>query len=285
MAYTYTINDLASHDKAVWCPGCGDFAMLMAVKKALIDLKLEPHKVMMVSGIGCGSKFPHLLSTYGFHGIHGRTMPFAAGLKLANHDLTVIITAGDGDTYGIGGNHYIHGLRRNLDITLLVQNNMVYGLTKGQTSPTSQVGFVSKSSPHGNVEDPINPLLLALASGATFVARTFVGEMAHMTDIIRRAIAHRGSSVVDILMPCVSFNKLNTLQWFRERVYRMEDHDASDLTAAARRALETERIPLGVFYEVQKPTLWEQLPQIKETPLVRQDISSVDISKSMEHFV
>lgn len=285
MAYTYTIEDLASHDKPVWCPGCGDYPMLMAVKRAAIDLKLEPHKVMMVSGIGCGSKFPHLLSAYGFHGIHGRAIPFAAGIKLANHDLTVVITAGDGDVYGIGGNHYIHGLRRNLDVTLLVQNNMIYGLTKGQTSPTSQKGAVTKSTPHGNVEDPINPLLLALASGATFVARTFVGDMAHMTDIIRRAIAHRGSSVVDILMPCVSFNKLNTLQWFRERVYRMEGHDASDLTTAARLALETERIPLGVFYEAQKPTLWEQLPQTRETPLVRQDISDVDISKSMEHFV
>lgn len=284
MAYPYTIEALASHDKATWCPGCGDYAMLAAVKKAIVDLQLDPDRTVVVSGIGCGSKFPHLLSTYGFHSIHGRAIPLATGVRLANHDLNVIITAGDGDIYGIGGNHYIHGLRRNHDVTLLVQNNMVYGLTKGQTSPTSLKGFVSKSSPHGSIEEPVNPLLLAIASGATFVARTFVGDMQHMTEIIKRAIVHKGSSVVDILMPCLSFNKLNTMEWFRERVYRMEGNDTSDITEAAKRALESERLAIGVFYEVSRPTLIEQMPQLK-IPLIKQDISDIDISKTMEQYV
>lgn len=282
---TFSTDDFTSVDKPTWCPGCGDFAMLAAVKKALVELNIQPENVFVSSGIGCGSKFPHHLKAYGFHGIHGRPIPFATGVKLANHDLTVIVAAGDGDLYGIGGNHFIHGLRRNLDITVFVQNNMIYGLTKGQTSPTSECGFVSKSTPHGNIEPPINPVELSLAAGATFVARTFSGDIKHMTEIFTKAISHKGSSVVDMLTPCLSFNKVNTLKWFRERVYKLENHNTGDISAAHAKGIERGKFPLGIFYQVERPTYSDGLPQLKDNPLVKDDVSKIDISKSMERYV
>ncbi len=280
-----SIEDLSSMDKPNWCPGCGDYLMLNAVKKGLVELNIKPENAAIISGIGCGSKFPHHLTTYGFHAIHGRAIPFATGVKLTNPDLTVIVAAGDGDIYGIGGNHFMHGLRRNLDITVLVQNNMIYGLTKGQTSPTSEKGFISKSTPHGNIEEPVHPMVMSLAAGATFVARTFSGDPKHVAEVIKAAIAHNGSALVDMLMPCLSFNKVNTLAWYKERVYKMEGHDKTDIVEAYRRALEHDKFPIGIFYEADKPTYTEELKQLKDKPLVKQDISSINISKAMERYV
>ncbi len=271
--------------KATWCPGCGDFAVLRALQIALASLELNPKDVVIVSGIGCSSNLPGFLNSYGFHGLHGRAVPVASGIKLANHDLNVIIAGGDGDGYGIGLGHFIHAMRRNLDITYVVMNNQVYGLTTGQAAPTSEKGMLTKSTPQGVLEGPVNPIALALVSGATFVARGFSGDADHLAKLTEDGIKHKGFSLIDIMSPCVTYNRQNTYQWFRERVYRLEEdnHDMLSMDQALRRSREWEdRIPLGIFYKNPKPTYESGEQVLTDMPLVHQPIDrTVELVKEL----
>jgi len=282
-----TINDFNAKERPQWCPGCGNFAIMGAIRGALLDLRIPPHQTVISSGIGCSSKMPHYVRTYGFEGLHGRTLPVASGIKLANHKLNVIAVGGDGDGYGIGMGHFQHIMRRNYDLTYIVHDNQIYGLTTGQASPTSQLGMKTKTTPYGVVETPFNPVASAILGGATFVSRVFAGDMAHMKGILMQAMAHRGFALVDVMQPCVTFNKLNTYEFFTKRCYKLDSevkkHDPSDRLAAIEKALEPEktnyeRIPLGVFYKVDRPIYEDSLPQIKDKALVEHDISDVDIS-------
>ncbi|MDH5663413.1 MAG: thiamine pyrophosphate-dependent enzyme [Candidatus Bathyarchaeota archaeon] len=271
-----------------WCPGCGNFPIWHSLKRAIVELNLEPHNVAIFSGIGCSSKMPHWINTYGFHGIHGRPLPIATGARLANNNLTVIAVGGDGDGYGIGIGHFIHAMRRNLNITYIVTNNQVYGLTTGQTSPTSDKGYATKSTPTGVIEIPINPIALAIASGATYISRGFSKEMKHLTKLIADGVRHEGFALVDVLQPCVTFNRKNTYEWFSKRVYKLEetDYDATNKQAAFLKSLEwDDRIPIGLFYREARPTYEDDLPQIAETPLARQRIEDIDIRTLMAEFV
>lgn len=257
-----------------WCPGCGNFGILSAVKKALVDLDIDPHEVLLVSGIGQAGKLPHYLKGNVFNSLHGRPIPPAIGAKLANKNLTVIAVSGDGDGYGEGGNHLVHAARRNHDITYLVHNNQIYGLTKGQTSPTSDIGFVTKTTPQG-APPPINPIILSIAAGATFVARAFAGDTDYLSSIIKQGIKHHGFAVVDILQPCVSFNHRNTYQWYRERVYKLEEdaYNPSDKLNAFKKAQEWgNRIPIGVFYIEDRPIYEDGFSIFQKDTLVSQPI-------------
>jgi 2-oxoglutarate ferredoxin oxidoreductase subunit beta len=278
--------------KSTWCPGCGDFGILASMKQALAGLDLKPHEVILVSGIGCGSKLPHYLRANGYNSIHGRALPVAQGIKLANHSLRVIAVTGDGDGYGIGQGHFVHAMRRNADITHVVENNQVYGLTKGQYSPTSERGYISSFSPEGSIEFAINPMALALSAGATFIARAFAGDVKHMNAVLQAAIRHRGYSLVDCLQPCVTYNKLNTYDWFRTRVYKLEEEEGynrADRQQAWQKAQEWgDRIPIGVIYEnADRPTYEEQVTALKKGPLVQQELDGrlPDYEALKEEFV
>ncbi|MBE3583980.1 MAG: 2-oxoacid:ferredoxin oxidoreductase subunit beta [Limnochordaceae bacterium] len=257
-----------SDTKPTWCPGCGDYGILNAVRQALVELEIYPHEVMFVSGIGCGSKLPDYIHANGMTTLHGRALPIAQGVKLANPRLHVIAVTGDGDGYGIGGNHFLHAVRRNIGITHIVENNMVYGLTKGQYSPTSARGTVTKTTPEGAPEIPVNPLALALTGGATFVARGFAGDPKYLAQIIAAALQHPGYALVDVLQPCVIFNRVNTAAWYRERVYHLDDepgYDRADLAAALKKAYEWgDRIPTGILYEVREPAYEETLSALRK---------------------
>ena len=262
--------DYAVQRPPIWCPGCGDYAILEAIKRALAELDIPNERVVVVSGIGCSAQLPHFLRVYGIHGIHGRALPIATGVKLANPGLTVIAVGGDGDGYGIGGNHLLHAARRNIDITYIVSNNQVYGLTTGQASPTTLRGVKTRSTPYGALDYPFNPILIALAAGATFVARGFSGDIKHLTWIVKEAIRHRGFAIVDVLSPCVTFNRVNTYDWFRERVYKLEEagHDPTSFEEAVKRALEWPtaspdgKIPIGIFYRGERETFDEAVRRI-----------------------
>lgn len=237
-----------------WCPGCGNFSIVKSIKEALAGLDLAPHDVMVSSGIGQAAKTPHYMNCHMFNGLHGRALPVAQGMKMANPEMTVLCESGDGCSYGEGGNHFLAAIRRNMDITLLVHNNQIYGLTKGQGSPTTQKGHVTKTQPEGVMSDAFNPVAVAVAMKAGFVARAFSGEPEHLVDMIQAGIRHKGFALIDIMQPCVSFNKVNTFGWYKERCYKLEDHDASDWAAALAKADEFEdAIPLGVIYETDKP--------------------------------
>ncbi|MFC1691295.1 2-oxoacid:ferredoxin oxidoreductase subunit beta [Nanoarchaeota archaeon] len=276
-----TIQDLTTDPKPTWCPGCGDFTILASLKNALAELDIPQKDTVLVSGIGCGSKTPHYVKTYGFEGLHGRILPVATGVKLSNNKLTVIGVGGDGDGYGIGTCHFVHTARRNIDMTYLVQNNRVYGLTKGQYSPTSMKNFKTSTSPHGSIEQGFNPIAQAIISGATFVARGFALDIEHLKSLIVQAVKHKGFALIDVFQPCVTFNKINTAQWYKERLYKIaEDHDPTSMSAALRKSREFgDRIPYGVFYKADKQTYEDQLPQIQDIPLVKQDISNIDMGK------
>lgn len=251
------LKDLETVDKANWCPGCGNFGIQAAIKQALVNLSLEPENVVISTGIGCGSKMNQWIRTYGFAGLHGRSLPVAMGVKLANHNLTVIDVGGDGDGYGIGMGHFIHNMRRNFDMTYIVENNQVYGLTLGQTSPTSDKGAKGPSTPFGIIEDPVNPLRLALSSDCTFVARGFAGDIPHLTSLIEQGISHKGFALIDVFQPCVTFNKINTYAYFRQKVYKLEEvgHDVTNIAEAFARAGEMEKLPIGVFYKVDRKSV------------------------------
>ena len=256
-----SLNLFDSEAENTWCPGCGDFAILRGLKLALVEAGIHPHEALLVSGIGCGSKLPDYMNVNGFMTIHGRPLAIATGAKLANPALHVFVVNGDGDSYGIGGNHFVHTCRRNPDITHIVENNQIYGLTKGQYSPTSEKGFVTTTSPDGSIEAAFNPIAIALAAHATFVARSFSGDPKHMARMIVAGMNHRGYALIDVLQPCVTYNKLNTYDWYKERIYHLEDegHDPSDHRAAALRAEEWgDRIPIGIFFQTEAEHAYEE---------------------------
>jgi 2-oxoglutarate ferredoxin oxidoreductase subunit beta len=247
-----TIDEYKSDEKPTWCPGCGDFGVLNAFYNALRAKGCDPKDTVVVSGIGCSSRFPFFASTYGFHTVHGRTMPIATGVRVANPDLKVLVMSGDGDSFAIGGNHFMHAARRNLDICYVVMDNAVYGLTKGQTSPTSTAGFVTKTTPKGSPDQGVNPLLLALASGASFVARGFSGRPRELAELMVRAMDHNGFAFIDVYSPCPTFNKINTFKYYREEAEDLPaDHDPTDYVAAMRMASSVDPLYLGVFYQRQ----------------------------------
>lgn len=251
-----TSGDWKSSIKPTWCPGCGDFGVLSASKKGLVDVQWLPNNTVVVSGIGCSSNFPHFLGGYGLHTLHGRSIPAAEGVKLSNPDLNVLVTGGDGDGLGIGLAGFIHAARRNVDLTYIVMDNQVYGLTVNQVSPTSSLGRVTKSTPYGNIENPLNPITMALAAGATFVARTYSKESSHFQEVVKRAMEHKGFSFIDALSPCVTFNKVNTFEFWNERVYKLEEteYKPTDLNQAFLKSQEWgNKVPIGVFYEVSTP--------------------------------
>ena len=264
-----TLTDLKGKVDPDWCPGCGDFGVLAALQKALVALQIQPDNVVTISGIGCSSNLPGYIDTYGMHTLHGRALAVATGVKLSNHDLTVVVTGGDGDGFGIGGNHFIHTMRRNVDLVYLAMDNQIYGLTTGQTSPTSQVGMKTKSAPFGNVEPPINPISLALAAGATFVARGFSGEQKHLTELIKQAIQHKGFAFVDVFSPCVTYNHDNTGPWFKQRVKKLEDDASYDPTswiaAMHKSQIWGDEIPIGKFFQrTDVPALHQAEPILDE---------------------
>ena len=280
-----SIDDYGKYETA-WCSGCGNFGILRAVKQALVASGLEPHQVLFVSGIGQAAKAPHYLNANLFNGLHGRSLPVATGAKLANPQLVVIVESGDGCTYGEGGNHFLAAIRRNIDLTLLVHNNQVYGLTKGQASPTSEVGFVTKAQPEGVFAQPFNPVAVAVAMHAGFVARSFAGMLDHVAKMIQQAIAHRGLSLVDILQPCPSFNKVNTWEWYQRRCYVLpEDHDPTSWEAAMKVAYEWgDRIPVGIIYRNNRPPFEENFSVLRQGPLVGRDLDKEAMSATLERF-
>ncbi len=251
-----------------WCAGCGDFGVLRSLQAACADLGLRPHEILTVSGIGCSSNLPGYFNAYGMHTLHGRALAVATGAKLANHELTVIVTGGDGDGYGIGGNHFAHIARRNVDLTYIVMNNQIYGLTTGQVSPTSSIGMKTKSTPFGSVEMPVNPITAAIMNGATFVSRGYSGDIRHLTMLMKQAIQHKGFALVDVFSPCVTFNDDNSHAFFKERVKKLEDegHDPSDWKAACEKAMMWgDTIYTGLFFQKEAPTLGEREPVLDES--------------------
>jgi len=276
IAADLSVKALAGDAHPDWCPGCGDFGVLKSLKEAIVQLQIEPHNVLVVSGIGCSSNLPGFIRTYGVHSLHGRSLPVATGAALANHELSVIAVGGDGDGYGIGVGHFLHAMRRNLNLTYIVMDNEIYGLTTGQTSPTTTEGHKTKSTPRGNVEKPIQPLALAVTTGATYVARAFSAEPKHLTQILTDAIRHRGFSIVDVFSPCVTFNKVNTYAWFRDRVYKVEEedgYDPADFDAALGKAFEFgAKIPIGCLYRTSKPIYDDSEPVLAQGPLVDQPL-------------
>lgn len=290
-----TLKDLeVAYDAPNWCPGCGDFGIWMSLKSAIVKLGLKPWEVVLVSGIGCSSKLPYWVKTYGFNGLHGRPMPVAEGIKLANSGLTVIVIGGDGDQYSEGTNHLIHAARRNINLTLLVHNNQIYGLTTGQYSAETDMGEKNKATPVPVVEPPLNALSLALAAGATFVARGFAGDTKLETELLTEAIQHRGFSILDSMQPCVTFNRKNTYSWFYDRLYKLDkSYDPTDKHAAYAKTEqwplkhvvkegEKEQIPMGIIYKENRPTWEDGIPQIVEKPLVNQDATKRDITSLLK---
>ncbi len=260
-----------------WCPGCGDFGVLSSLQRACVNLGLRPHEVLTISGIGCSSNFPGYFNSYGMHTLHGRSLAVATGAQMANHELTVLVTGGDGDGYGIGGNHFTHTARRNVDLTYIVMDNQIYGLTTGQVSPTSSIDMRTKSTPFGSVETPINPITAAIMNGATFVARGFSGDARHLTQLIEQAVQHRGFALIDVFSPCVTFNKDNDYPFFKQRVKKLEDegHDPSDWKTACEKALVWgDEIYTGLFFQkTDAPTLGDQEPVLDEGgALARRDL-------------
>ncbi len=280
-------NKFGTNEEITWCKGCGNFGIFVALKNAFDKLGWKPNDVLLTYGIGCHGHMVNYLNAFGFEGLHGRALPVATGAKLANHKLNVISIVGDGDQLGEGGNHFLHACRRNTDITCIIHDNQVYGLTVGQSSPTSAIGFKSRTAPTGTVEEPINPVSLALAAGAPFVAQGFSGDIKQLTDLFVEAIKHKGFSLVNVFQPCVTFNYLNTYKWFYERVYRLEDtsYTPNDKVVAFQKALELEtKLPTGIIYKTEKPLFEESLPQIKEKPLIDQPIDNIDIERLFSEF-
>ncbi len=269
-----------------WCPGCGNFPILKTIKEALIELNIKPHELTIVSGIGQGAKLPHYMKCNTFNGLHGRTLPVATGIRLANNDMLVIAVAGDGDCYGEGGNHLLHAIRRNINVKLFVHNNQIYGLTKGQASPTTIEGMVTKTQPFGSLSESLNPVAMAISLDCSFVARGFAGDKEYLKILMKEAIQHKGFSLLDILQPCVTFNRVNTYNWYRERVYHIEDsHDPFDRIEAFRKALQwRDRIPTGIIYKNNRQILEERIPIISESPLIKQQFNSQKAAREVLGF-
>lgn len=264
--------------ETAWCPGCGNFNILDCLKTALEELGKDPYEVLMVGGIGQAAKLPQYISANSFCGLHGRSLPAAIAAKMANEKLTVIVDTGDGDSYGEGGNHFLHNIRRNVNITHFVHDNQIYGLTKGQASPTSMIGMVTEVQVDGNINTPMNPVLVAIAGGAGFVARAFSGRREHLVSVMKQAIEYDGYAIVDILQPCVSFNKLNTFAFYNQRVYELgEDYDNTDKAGALLKSMEfDEKIPIGILYKEEKESFH------KKNTVLKQGIPMVDRNRSQE---
>jgi 2-oxoglutarate ferredoxin oxidoreductase subunit beta len=280
-----TIDDFGTYETA-WCPGCGNFDILTAVKGALVSGGIEPHRVLFVSGIGQAAKAPHYLNANIFNGLHGRGLPVATGAKIANPELVVIAESGDGCVYGEGGNHFLAAVRRNIDLTLIVHDNQVYGLTKGQASPTSMEGFVTKAQPEGVISTPFNPVAVATVMGANFVARGFSGMVDHLSDLLAQAIAYPGFALVDVLQPCVSFNKVNTFAWYKQRVRELPaDYDPTDFEKAVRTAMIFgETIPIGVIFKNTNKTFIERQPVSSMGPPIKRAFDPEAVKRVMDHF-
>jgi 2-oxoglutarate ferredoxin oxidoreductase subunit beta len=272
--------DFAGKERPTWCPGCGNYGILNGVKMALAEHDIPPHEIFIITGIGCGSKLPHYMKVTGYHTLHGRSLPVATGARLANHGLRVMTVHGDGDGYNEGLAHFIHTIRRNVRIVDVVQNNRIYGLTKGQYSPTSERGKRTPTSPEGSIDGPIEPLALAITVGATFVSRGYSGELKHLAWLIGEALEHPGYALVDVLQPCVTWNRGYAYDFYNERVYKLEEepgYDPSDRTAAWEKAQEWgKRIPIGIFYRGEPiPTYEEQVPALAAGPLVHQPLGTL----------
>ncbi len=280
-----SIEDYGQYETA-WCPGCGNFSILDAVKRGLVASELEPHQVLLVSGIGQAAKAPHYLNANVFNGLHGRALPVATGAKLTNPDLRIIVESGDGCNYGEGGNHFLAAIRRNIDLTLIVHNNQIYGLTKGQASPTSEEGLVTKAQPEGVASSPFNPIAVAVAMQASFVARGFSGMIDHLAGLIQEGLAHEGFALIDVLQPCVSFNKVNTFAWYKKRCYTLPvEYDATDWQAAMQMAMEWgDKIPLGIIYRNQRTSFEKRFSVLQHGPLVGQDTKLAELKKILEKF-
>jgi 2-oxoglutarate ferredoxin oxidoreductase subunit beta len=270
-----------------WCPGCGNFAILKTLKDTLVGLNLEPHQITIVSGIGQAAKLPHYTKCNTFNGLHGRTLPVATGIRLANHTMPVIVTTGDGDCYGEGGNHLMAAMRRNINVKLFVHNNQVYGLTKGQASPTTGEGVKTRNMPFGVISEQFNPMALAVALDCSFAARGYAADTEHLKGLMQEAVNHKGFALLDILQPCVSFNKVNTYEWYQQRVYHVEtDYDPEDRKAAFAKALEWgDRIPIGVIYRNNRMTFEDRVPMIKDKPLVHQVFDVNKIGATLKEFM
>ncbi|MEB6287652.1 2-oxoacid:ferredoxin oxidoreductase subunit beta [Mammaliicoccus sciuri] len=271
-----TFKDFRNNVKPNWCPGCGDFSVQAAIQKAAANVGLEPEEVAIITGIGCSGRLSGYVNSYGVHSIHGRSLPLAQGVKMANKDLTVIASGGDGDGFAIGMGHTVHALRRNMDMTYIVMDNQIYGLTKGQTSPSSAKGFVTKSTPKGNIEQNIAPLELAISSGATFVAQSVSSDIKELTSIIEEAINHKGFSFVNVFSPCVTYNKINTYDWFKENLTKLADiegYDNTNKSQAMQTVLDTESMITGIIYQDKDtPSYESQIEQFDEQPLVKKSL-------------
>ncbi|GAB7388335.1 2-oxoacid:ferredoxin oxidoreductase subunit beta [Bacillaceae bacterium] len=271
-----TFKDFRNNIKPNWCPGCGDFSVQAAIQRAAANVGLEPEDLAIVSGIGCSGRISGYIHAYGFHGIHGRALTIAQGLKMANRELTVIAAGGDGDGFAIGMSHTIHAMRRNLDITYIVMDNQIYGLTKGQTSPSSAMGFVTKSTPQGSIESPLAPIQMALTAGATFVAQSFSSDLKGLTSLIEEGIKHKGFAFINVFSPCVTFNKVNTYDWFKENLTSLDEiegYDPSDRIQAMKVVMEHNGLVTGLIYQNKEQKSYEDLvPGFKEEGLAKQDI-------------
>jgi 2-oxoglutarate ferredoxin oxidoreductase subunit beta len=272
-----------------WCPGCGLYGIFDALKRSASALTLDPENLVIVTGIGCHGRLNNYFKSYGFHGLHGRVLPVAQGVKLANPRLQVLGVSGDGDAYSIGLGHFLHALRRNISLVYLVVDNRIYGLTEGQTSPTSEQGFVSVSTPSGSKEQPLDGPALAFAAGGTFVARGFSGEVGHLADLLQNAFRHKGLALVDVLSPCVTHNKINTYEWFRKKTYLLDEDrsfDPRDRVQACAKLNEKERIPLGLIYLEEMPP-FESLVLPSDRPPIALDPlepRTAELEKIMEKF-
>jgi 2-oxoglutarate ferredoxin oxidoreductase subunit beta len=260
-----TVKDFKGKVDPDWCPGCGDFGVLSALKQAIVELGIHPHEVMTISGIGCSSNLPGYINAYGMHTLHGRALAVATGAQLANHQLKIIATGGDGDGYGIGGNHFLHCMRRNVDLTYIVMDNQIYGLTTGQISPTSIIGMETKSTPDGSVENPINPIPLAIAAGATYVAQGYTGQVKHLANLIKGGIQHKGFALINAFSPCVTYNHDNSHEFFKQRTQKLEDmgHDPTDFNAAMEKAyMWGDLIPIGLLWKRDDLPALDQLEPV-----------------------
>jgi 2-oxoglutarate ferredoxin oxidoreductase subunit beta len=272
-----TVKDFRNNVKPNWCPGCGDFAVQAAIQRAAANNGLEPEQLAVVSGIGCSGRISGYINAYGLHGIHGRSLPIAQGLKLANRELTVIASGGDGDGFAIGLGHTIHAIRRNVDLSYIVMDNQIYGLTKGQNSPRSAQGFVNaKYTPEGSIETALAPLEMALAAGGTFVAQTFSSNLKQMTHIFEEGMKHKGFSFINVFSPCVTFNKVNTYDWFKEHIVDLDqfsDYDPTNRTMAMTKIMETQGMLTGIIYQDKQKKSYEQLiPGFKQESLAKQSL-------------
>ncbi|MDD9270368.1 2-oxoacid:ferredoxin oxidoreductase subunit beta [Paenibacillus sp. GCM10023248] len=285
-----TLKDFRNNVKPNWCPGCGDFSVQAAIQRAAANVGLEPEGLAIVSGIGCSGRISGYINAYGFHGIHGRSLPIAQGVKMANRDLTVIASGGDGDGFAIGMGHTVHAIRRNIDVTYIVMDNQIYGLTKGQASPRSAEGFKTKSTPQGTIESAISPLEVAMAAGATFVAQSFSSNLKQLTAVIEAGLNHKGFSLINVFSPCVTFNKVNTYDWFKENIVDLDeipDYDYTNRVMAMTKIMETNSMLTGIIYQNKdKKSYEDSIPNFAKEGLSKQNLqlSEADFNKMLTEF-